>query len=120
MTTLANIVGTHDLNILSYANNKQLIISLSDTTPHKRNTFATKVTKWMRSTISNSTLTRCIWQDHLIMGLYLVTFQSWIHTQHHARNLRIIIRSKHFITTQVNAITASCIHILTMLRKIFK
>ena len=37
MIPLANMIRTHDINILPYADDTQLILSFSDKTPNTRN-----------------------------------------------------------------------------------
>ena len=61
MIPVANVIHAHDIYILSYANDMQLIFSLSDKTSHTRNKFPacmTEVTKWRNPTVSSGTLTR--------------------------------------------------------------
>ena len=52
MIPLARIIHTHGIHILSYAEDTQLILSLSDKMPNTRTKFATCMTEvvdWMKA-----------------------------------------------------------------------
>ncbi|KAJ1179167.1 hypothetical protein NDU88_004403 [Pleurodeles waltl] len=123
MAPLANIARSDNLNIISYADDTQLILSLTkDSAKTNLQEGMKAIAEWMKSSclklnpdktevlIFSSTLSA--WDD------------SWWPTAPTptdlARSLGFILDSSLSMTQQVNAISSSCFNTLRMLRKIYK
>lgn len=125
MTPLADIARTHECNIISYTDDTQLILSLTDDTNTTRANFQNTMSNWMR--------TNCLKlnsdKEVLIFGSNPSPWNdSWWPTglgpapspSNHAHNLGIILDCQLTIKNQVNAVSSSCFHSLRMLGKIFR
>ncbi|KAJ1089603.1 hypothetical protein NDU88_002754 [Pleurodeles waltl] len=129
MAPLAQLAHQHNLNILSYADNTQLILSLTkDPRTAKANLHEgmKSIAEWMR----NSRLKlKSDKTEVLILGRTPSAWDdSWWPTSlgapptptDHARNLGFILDSSLSMSKQVNAVSSSCYYTLRMLRRIYK
>ncbi|XP_078533484.1 uncharacterized protein LOC144819505 [Lissotriton helveticus] len=128
MSPLAAIARQHNLNIISYADDTQLILSLTNDPAAARANLhegMKDVAEWMTTSRLklNSDKT-----EVLILGSSPSAWDdSWWppalgtapKPTDHARNLGFILDSSLSMTRQVNAVSSSCFNILRMLRKIF-
>ncbi|KAJ1108890.1 hypothetical protein NDU88_006260 [Pleurodeles waltl] len=129
MAPLAQLARQHNLNILSYADDTQLILSLTKD-PHTAKTNLHEgmksIAEWMRNSHLklNSDKT-----EVLILGRTPSAWDdSWWPTAlgppptptNHARNLGFVLDSALTISKQVNAVSSSCYNTFCMLRRIYK
>lgn len=129
MAPLAPIVRTYGLNIVSYADDTQLILSLSNEPNTARRNFREgmeAVAKWMKNSCLQLNTNKT---EVLIMG---PNPDAWSDTwwppalgnpptpTDHARNLGIILDSELKMDRQINSVSSSCFHTLRLLRKTFK
>ena len=129
MTPLAEIVRHHGLNIVSYADDTQLILSLTNEPSTAKKNFHNgmkAVADWMRDSCLKLNSDK---MEILILGPTTTAWDdSWWPSAlgtapsptDHARNLGIILDSSLSMARQVNAVSSSCFHTLRLLRKIFK
>ncbi|KAJ1110543.1 hypothetical protein NDU88_007894 [Pleurodeles waltl] len=129
MSPLANIVRKHDIIITSYADDTQLILSLTkDPASAKTNLQEgmKDVADWMRlSRLKlNSEKTEVLilgntpsaWDD----SWWPTAFGTAPTPADHARNLGFILDPLLTMTKQVNAVSSACFLTLRMLHKIFR
>ncbi|KAJ1184067.1 hypothetical protein NDU88_000877 [Pleurodeles waltl] len=129
MDSLANIAQTHHIKIISYADDTQLILSLTkDPTAAKINLHnrLQAIASWMEASHLNSNTDKTeilifeanpsAWND----SWWPSSLGSAPPPTTHARNLGFILDSTLSMTQQVNAISSSCYNTLCKLRKIFK
>ncbi|KAJ1193120.1 hypothetical protein NDU88_002425 [Pleurodeles waltl] len=129
MAPLANIARTHHINIVSYADDTQLILChTKDPSTAKNNLHngLLAITSWMESSRLKLNTEKT---EILIFGTNPSAWNdSWWPTSRgsapspttHARNLGFILGSTLSMTQQVNAFSSSCYNTLRMLHKIFK
>ncbi|KAJ1165763.1 hypothetical protein NDU88_006180 [Pleurodeles waltl] len=129
MVPLANIVPSHGLNIVSYVDDTQLILSLTKdpatakTNLHNR-LHAIANWKEISRLKLNSDKTeivirgsnRSAWDD----SWWPTTLGATPTPTTHACNLGFVLGSSLTMTQQVNAISSSCFNTLRMLRKTFR
>ncbi|KAJ1112958.1 hypothetical protein NDU88_001218 [Pleurodeles waltl] len=129
MTPLANIARKHGLDLISYADDTQLILSLTNNPTSARTRLhegMKEVANWM----TNSRLklntektevlilgpTPTAWDD----SWWPPALGSTPQPTDHARNLGFILDSSLSMSRQVNSVTSACFNTLRMLRKIFR
>ncbi|KAJ1129421.1 hypothetical protein NDU88_007791 [Pleurodeles waltl] len=129
MSPLATIARQHNLKIITYADDTQLILSLTSDPDAARASLhegMKDVAEWMKNSRLklNSDKT-----EVLILGSSPSAWDdSWWppalgatpKPTDHARNLGFILDSSLSMTRQVNAVSSSCFNTLRMLRKIFR
>ncbi|KAJ1141705.1 hypothetical protein NDU88_008033 [Pleurodeles waltl] len=129
MAPLAQLARHHNLSIISYANDTQLVLSLTkDPLTAKTNLHEglKSIAEWM----SNSRLKlNSDKTEVLILGRTPSAWNdSWWPTAlgppptpaSHARNLGFVLDSALTMSKQINAVSSSCFNTLRMLRRIFK
>ncbi|KAJ1115749.1 hypothetical protein NDU88_003971 [Pleurodeles waltl] len=129
MSPLAAIARHHNLNIISYADETQLILSLTNDPATARINLhegMKDVAEWMMNSRLklNSDKTEVLilgsspsaWDD----SWWPPALGSAPKPTDHARNLGFILDSSLSMTRQVSAVSSSCFNILRMLRKIFR
>ncbi|KAJ1105717.1 hypothetical protein NDU88_003122 [Pleurodeles waltl] len=128
MTPLANIARKHGLDLISYADDTQLIISLTNNPTSARTRLhdgMKEVANWMTDSRLKLNTDKT---EVLILGLTPTAWDdSWWppalgstpQPTDHARNLGFILDSSLSMTRQVNSVTSACFNTLRMLRKIF-
>ncbi|KAJ1116180.1 hypothetical protein NDU88_004398 [Pleurodeles waltl] len=129
MTPLANIARKHGLDIISYADDTQLILSLTNNPTSARTRLhdgMKEVATWMTdsrlklNTDKTEVLilgpTPSAWDD----SWWPPALGSTPQPTNHARNLGFILDSSLSMTRQVNSVTSACFNTLRMLRKIFR
>ncbi|KAJ1091975.1 hypothetical protein NDU88_005089 [Pleurodeles waltl] len=129
MAPLTNIARSYHINIVSYADDTQLIISLTKDPTRARNNLHNglhAIANWMESSCLKLNTDKT---EILIFGSNPSAWKdSWWPTSLGAaptpttqvRNLGIILDSALSMTQQVNAVSSSCYNTLRMPRKIFK
>ncbi|KAJ1164004.1 hypothetical protein NDU88_004451 [Pleurodeles waltl] len=129
MAPLAQLARQHNLSILSYADDTQLILSLTKdpyTTKANLHEGLKSIAEWMRNSRLklNSDKT-----EVLILGRSPSAWDdTWWPTAlgppptpaNHARNLGFILDSTLTMSKQVNAVSSSCFNTLCMLRRIYE
>ncbi|KAJ1163585.1 hypothetical protein NDU88_004042 [Pleurodeles waltl] len=119
---LANIARSHNLNIISYADDTQLILSLTkDSAKINLHEGMKAIAKWIKSSSLklNSDKTEVLifgstpsaWDDSWLSA----TLGAAPTPTDHTRNLGFILDSSLSMTQQVNAIFSSCFNTLHML-----
>ncbi|KAJ1176438.1 hypothetical protein NDU88_001718 [Pleurodeles waltl] len=127
MAPLTNISRSHNLNIISYSNDTQLILSLTkDSTKTNLHEGMKAIAERMKSSFlklsSDKTevlifgSTPSTWDD----SWWCATLGTAPTSSDKAHNLVFILDPSLSMTQQVNAISSSCFNTLCMLRKIYK
>lgn len=127
MTPLADIIRVHDLNIISYAEDTRLILSLSadpSTTTANFHKCMKSIADWMKNNFLKFNT------DKTEVPIFGNNASPWNDPWWPAElgptptdstcNLCIMLDSKLTIKRQINATSTTCFHTLHMLRRIFK
>ncbi|KAJ1130308.1 hypothetical protein NDU88_008661 [Pleurodeles waltl] len=129
MAPLDHVARLHNLNITSYANDTQLILSLTKDpliAKSNLNEGIKAVAEWMRNSKLklNSDKTEVLilsanpsaWDN----SWWLTTLGAAPTPTDHARNLGVILDSTLSMTKQASAVSSSCFNTLRMLCKIYR
>ncbi|KAJ1108454.1 hypothetical protein NDU88_005830 [Pleurodeles waltl] len=129
MAPLAQLARQHNLSIISYADDTQLVLSLTKD-PLTAKTNLHEGLKSIAEWLSNSRLKlNSDKTEVLILGRTPSAWNnSWWPTAlgppptpaSHARNLGFVLDSALTMSKQINAVSSSCFNTLRMLRRIFK